>query len=443
MQKRNLTSGNVTSDLFLVAVPTMMTQLLMFSYSIIDLKFVSILGTKAIAAVGSATLFIGIGNSLNALSIIGTGILVSQIAGKNDKYSYYKVINSGYFINLIINIMFILVFTIFPKQLLSLINISDASIIEMAVKYLRVFSLAMVFQFTNNLIIRILTGLGLTNKILLVSLIGVIINIILDALFINGFGWGVSGAAFASLFGNCVITIIFFTLYSETLKYSFDIKIDFNVCNKICKLGIPYMLQRFTFTFVGIVMGRLVASYGAYAIAAQKIGYQVESITFLVLGGLFSAVSAFSGQNMGALQYDRVRKGYKSAIKIGICYTTITSIIFILFSNNIASIFDDNLLTVKYTEYYLKTIAFAQFFVVFEMVGNGFYMGIGKPKIPAINSIVFTTLRIPLAIILSQYFGVLGIFISIAITSIIKGVVSYGIYKFKVFKQIGNKIFSI
>lgn len=443
MKKRDLTKGKVIKSLLIVAVPTMLTQLLMFSYNIIDLKFVSALGTSAIAAVGCATLFVGIGNSLNALSVVGTGIKASQAAGRDDIRSYHVALNSGYVITLVVNILYILLLVIFPRQLLALINVSDAEVISMAVTYMRIFAFASFFQFTNNLIVRVLGGLGLSDRTLYVSLVGVVINIILDPILIYNLNWGVAGAAAASLIGNLVITIIFIKMYYSTLKFSKKDGVTLSTITSIVRLGTPYMLQRFTFTFVGIAMGRIVAGFGIEAIAAHKIGHQVESITFMVIGGMFAAMAAFAGQNMGAQQYERVKQGYGSAIKIGMAYALLTSIVFLLFSEDIARIFDSNPLTVKYSAYYLKIIAFGQMFAVLEMVGNGLYTGIGVPKIPAAISISLTVLRIPMAIALAVPYGIAGVFLSISVTSILKGAISYGIYRFKVSKQIGNTIVSI
>lgn len=443
MKKRDLTSGKVTKSLLIVAVPTMLTQLLMFSYNIIDLRFVSALGTPAIAAVGCASLFVGIGNSLNALSVVGTGIKASQSAGKDDLSAFHKALNSGYIINLVVNILYITLLVVFPRQLLSMINVSDPEVITMAISYMRIFAFASFFQFTNNLIVRVLGGLGLSDRTLYVTLIGVVINIILDPIFIYTLDWGVAGAAFASLIGNLVITVVFIKLYYSTLKFSKKDGFELSTVISTARLGVPYMLQRFTFTFVGIAMGRIVAGYGVAAIASHKIGHQVESITFMVVGGMFAAMAAFAGQNMGAKQYERVKVGYSSAIKIGMAYAFFTSIVFMFFAKDIAGIFDSNPLTIKYTAYYLQIIAFGQMFAVLEMVGNGLYTGIGVPKVPATISIIFTVARIPLAILLAIPFGIAGVFLSISITSIVKGLISYGIYRFKVSKEIGNTIISI
>lgn len=443
MKKRDLTGGSVIKSLLIVAVPTMLTQLLVFSYNIVDLRFVSALGTEAIAAVGSASLFMGIGFSINALSTVGAGIKASQAMGRDDTEKYHKAVNTAYITNTFFNIILGLILFFFPYQLLGILKITDPQVVELAVGYLRILAFVAFFQLSNQTITRVLGSLGLSDKTLYISIVGFGVNIILDPIFIYTLGWGVNGAAFASLIGNALMTILFFSLYYSTLKYTIKEKITRSELISSIRLGVPYMFQRLVFTAIGIWLGRIVASFGTEAIAAQKIGLQVESITFMVIGGMFAAMSSFAGQNLGAGKYDRIIKGYGSAIKIGMAYAFITSLIFLIRGEQIARIFDSNPLTVKYTVYYLQAIAFGQLFAVLEMVGNGLYTGIGKPKIPAMISITITVLRVPLAIILSQYFGVIGIFISIAVTSIMKGIISYGIYKFKISKEIGFTIVSI
>ncbi len=442
MKKRDLTKDSVVKSLLVVAIPTMLSQLLIFSYNIVDLKFISGLGTSAIAAVGSATLFVGIGFSLNALCVVGTGIKASQASGRNDVNAFHNVMNIGHIINIAVNVIFALLLFTFSEFLISLLKIKDPKAIMLAVQYLRILSVVSFFQHTNQMISRVLGSLGLSDKTLYISLVGVIINVILDPIFIYTFNWGVQGAAFASLIGNVVMTILFFVFFYSTIKYTKSNKVKLKDIVGVLKLGIPYMSQRFFFTAIGIYMGRLTAEFGVNAIASQRIGIQVESITFMIIGGLFAATSAFAGQNLGACEYDRVRKGYNNAVKIGICYASVTSLLFIIFAPNIARLFDDNTQTVLYTSYYLRVIAFAQVFAVLEMVGNGLYTGIGKPEIPARISIVLTSLRVPIALILSSIIGVIGIFISVAFTSILKGAVSYGIYRFKIRKQIGVEIIS-
>ncbi len=440
LKKRDLTSGKVSKSLLIVAIPTMLSQLLMFSYNIVDMKFVSELGDYAVAAVGSASLFVIIGTVLNALSIIGTGIKTSQAVGKKDRDLFHRAVNAGYVITMFFALVFIFITFFFANQLVSLLGLEDELVRMEAVKYLRIFGLVSLFNCINQLYMRILSGLGLTDKNLIISAIGLLLNVIMDPILINMYG--VSGAAIASLIANIIMVILFFAFYKSEVKYTFHIKNEKSDIVQTLKYGFPYMIQRSIFTFISISIGVMVAKYGTAVISAHKIGYQIESVTFMVIGGMLAAMSSFAGQNFGAKEYDRIKYGFTVATRIGFTYAAFTSAIFLLFGENIVKIFSNTPDTIQYSYMYLKIIAFAQIFAVFEMIGNGLYTGIGKPHIPAIISISITTLRIPIALILERYYGVNGIFLAIAVTSILKGGISYGIYKFKVSREIGIKIVS-
>ncbi len=440
LKRRDLTNGTVSKALLIVAIPTMMSQLLMFSYNIVDMKFVSNLGDYAVAAVGSAALFVTIGVVLNSLAIIGTGIKASQAVGKEDRGLFHKAVNVGYVISITLSIIYIIVTLFFSEELISILKLDDEIVRVEAIKYLQIFGFVSLFNCLNQLYMRILSGLGLTDKNLIISAIGLTLNVILDPILIKTHG--VSGAAIASLIANIIMSMLFIILYKNEVKYTLKVKFTRNEVYETIRYGFPYMVQRSIFTFISISIGAMIAKYGTEVISAHKIGYQIESVTFMVIGGMLAAMSSFAGQNFGAKQYDRIKYGYTVATRIGFAYALFTSTIFMLFGEHIVGIFSDTPETIYYSYMYLRIIAVAQIFAVFEMIGNGLYTGIGKPQIPAIISISITVLRIPIALILEVKYGINGIFMAIAVTSMLKGGVSYGIYKFKISREIGFKIIS-
>ena len=156
----------------------------------------------------------------------------------------------------------------------------------------------------------------------------------------------------------------------------------------------------------------------------------------MVIGGFNSAVSSFTGQNYGAGEYKRIKRGYNNSLIIGITYSLIMAAVFLIFNRPIIKLFISDEPTIDIASSYLKVVAYSQAFSAIEMISNGLFTGIGKPKIPARISIIFTTLRIPLALFLIKPLGINGVWISICVTSIMKGMCSYFIYVLKV-----NKVF--
>ena len=174
----------------------------------------------------------------------------------------------------------------------------------------------------------------------------------------------------------------------------------------------------------------------------------------MVIGGLNGAIASFAGQNYGAKKFHsfagqnygakkfhRIIKGYRSSLKIGIIYSTVTALAFTFIPGILVKIFIRDEVTILIASLYLQIVAVSQIFSTVEMVSNGLFTGIGKPKISAYISIVFTVLRIPMALILIKFIGVNGIWWSIALSSIFKGIVSYILYIIQVrkgYKYIGN-----
>ncbi len=147
---------------------------------------------------------------------------------------------------------------------------------------------------------------------------------------------------------------------------------------------------------------------------------------------------SFTGQNFGAKKYKRIKEGYATALKIGFVYSSLMALGFIFFGRPIVQLFIREEATILISISYLQIVAISQVFSMIEMVSNGLYTGLGMPKIPAIISIIFTILRIPMAIIFTKFIGLDGIWLSICISSIFKGITAYIIYIIKVRKRYDN-----
>ena len=438
MKKIDLTQGKVSEVLTALALPIMGSSLLQFTYNLVDMLWVGGLGSDAVASVGSSSFYIGLGYAINALVVIGTGIKVSHALGQKDEEAVKRYVHSGMLLNLIIAVLFTAFLLFGGKGLIAFINLKDTTLQEQAYGYLSVSSLMMFFAFFNLLYIRIFGSFG-NNKIALkISAIGIILNIILDPMFIYLFKLGVMGAALATLISNIVMFVLFHIQAKGLFVFKFKSMVDKEKVLEIARLGLPMASQRILFTLINILLARLIGSFGSDAIAAQKIGLQIESVTFMVIGGLNGAIASFTGQNFGAKKYKRIQEGYRVALKVGIIYSVVNMLVFIAILEMLAMLFVRDEMTIAIASDYLRIVAFSQIFSTVEMVSNGLFTGIGKPKIPATISMIFTALRIPFALILTPMFGVSGVWISIALSSILKGISAYIVYKFKVGKEYEN-----
>lgn len=436
MKKIDLTKGNVFNVLTRLSIPIMGSSLLQFAYGLIDMLWVGRLGSNVITVVGSSSFFIGLGYSINAIVVIGTGIKVAHSIGEKNESNTKEYINIGLILNLIIGIIYMLILFIFGKNFISFLGLGNENIIKNSYMYLAISAPMLFFSFFNTLYIRILNSFVDNKTSLKISAIGIILNIILDPILIYLCHFGVLGASIATLISNFIIFLLFNIKAWTILKFSYKNGVKYKKGIEIIRLGFPMALQRIIFTLVNITIAKIIAIFGDNAIAAQKIGLQIESITYMVIGGLNGAISSFTGQNFGAKKYKRVNEGYITALKIGAIYSFMTTILFIVFSSFLARIFVRNVETVNMASNYLKILGVSQVFSMVEMVSNGVFTGIGKPSIPSMISIIFTIARIPIAMILIKFFGLNGIWMSFTISSILKGTTASLIYRYKTYKTL-------
>ncbi|SJZ93019.1 MATE family efflux transporter [Garciella nitratireducens] len=431
MENIDLTKGNVTSVLTKLALPVMGSSLLQFTYNIVDMLLVGGLGSDAVASIGSSSFFISLGYAIHALVPIGTGIKVSHALGQKNEIEVKKYINVGIILNVLLSITYGLILLLAGKHLIRFLDVGNPIVEKNAYDYLALHAPILFFNFFNVLYTRLLGSYGDNKLAFKINTIGILINVILDPLFIYVLDYGVIGAALGTLFANLLIFILFLITSKGNFKFHRQQGISPSKIKEVTTLGIPNTFQRILFTLINILLAKIIAIYGSDAIAAQKIGLQIESVTYTVIGGLNVAVASFTGQNFGAKKYKRILEGYHSALKIGIFYTGCVALVFLFFNVPIIQLFIREEATVSIASSYLNIIAFSEIFSAVEMISNGLFTGIGKPKIPSIISIVFTSLRIPMALLLSRLLGIRGVWISISFSSVLKGIVSYFIYQYQ------------
>lgn len=428
MKKIDLTSGKELSVITLLSIPLIGSSLLQFLYNFIDMLFVGELGPDAIASVGSASFFINLGYSIQAMIVVGGGIKIAHAMGSKNEIESTSFIGISLLLNFLIGIITIFGFLFFGNQLLDFLDLQNDAVQSNAYQYLALSGFMLFFSYFNTFFIRMFSSFGNNKQSFYISSFGLLLNIILDPIFIYTLEWGVIGAAIATIIAQVLMFILFVYLARNVLFQRNILQSSYHKVLEIIRLGIPMSVQRVLFTVINIILAKLVASYGTDAIAAQKIGLQIESVTFIVMGSLNGAVSSFIGQNFGAKKYLRILKGYRASVLLGISYALLTSIMFIFLSEELAQLFTNDTETIAITSSYLQIIGLSQIFMAVEIICNGVYTGIGLPKIPSAISIVFTLIRIPLALLLMPVFGLNGIWWSIAISSFIKGILSIVIF---------------
>ncbi|MFR7592095.1 MAG: MATE family efflux transporter [Longibaculum sp.] len=427
-KKINLLEGPIFSTLMKLALPIMGTSLIQMAYNLIDMIWIGRIGTSAVAAVGSAGMYMWLSNGVSTLVKMGGQVCVGQSIGSHKKEEAGQYATSTFQLGIILGVIYGIITLLFYRQMIGFFHLTSTEVIEQAQIYLLLTCGFVVVNFLNQIFTSLMTAIGDSHHPFIATTIGLIINIVLDPLFIFTFDLGVMGAAIATVIAQ-VIVLIFMIYYAKKDHILFDELCMTKMCPKniyvrIVKIGLPTGIQSMCFTFISMVIARFIAGYGDVAIAVQKVGSQIESISWMSAEGFGNALNAFVAQNYGAHNMDRVKKGTYSALKTCIGWGIFTTLVLLIFPQLIFQIFITEKDVIPLGVDYLQILAFSQLFMCIESTLAGALNGLGKTSIPSFVSITLTAARIPLVMILSSTFLALnGIWWAISISSIAKGIV--------------------
>ena len=425
-ENNQLLTGNITKALTTLALPIMGTSFLHMAYHLVDMIWIGLLGSDSVAAIGIAGYFITFSMALSRLVQVGTEVNIAQNigAGRTDEANAYAA--SSLRMALSLAVLYGLLLALFKQPLVSFFHINNPFVEENALRYLTIMAMGMPFIFLNPIMTCIYNGAGNSKTPFKVNAFGMIANLLLDPLFIFGFGMGVTGAAIATVLSQLLVTLILFRMLFRQLPYpAFHLRkaFRFSLAKDIGRLGSPVALQTGLFSVFSILLARIVSAYGAEAIAAQKVGVQIESISYMTAHGFSIALSSFTGQNFGAGKTDRVKKGILTAGMLMAVFGTLTSFLLFFLAQPLFMIFIRDPNTVVIGTQYVKILGLSQLFMCFEIALSGGFNGLRKTTPPAVIGILFTGLRVPAAYFLAQesMLGLDGVWWTITGSSWIKG----------------------
>lgn len=443
--KYNLTKGNILKQLILVSLPVVLTSFVEMAYNLTDLFWLGRatpneeINTGFLASAGIGGLFTWLGAAIIVLIKIGTEVGVSQSIGKEDDESASLFARTGVQLEFIFSLVFACILYAFAPFWVGLFNIPEQEVFENAVTYISIISYGLVFYSINPIFSAALAGTGNTFVPFIIGSTGLIFNMILDPIFIITLEMNIKGAAIATVISQVLVTIIFIIYFysrkSILSNTNFFTKIDRKKASFILKLGFPAAIQSALFTFISMYISGLVSPFGKEANASQKVGSQIESLSWLTAGGFQTALSAFVGQNYGAKQPERINKGVCYALISMTIYGIIITVLMYLFPRQLFNIFSNDVNALSKGADYLKILSFSQLFMIIEALVGGAFHGIGKTIPPSIVSLTFNILRIPMAYLLIPIYGLNGIWLALTISSVFKGIVIYIWYKLYIRKS--------
>lgn len=349
MQSENIvdmTKGSTWKIMLNFALPVFLSQVFQQMYNTADSLIVGrFLGTDSLAAVSSASNMVYlIINFFTGLSI-GAGILISKYFGANDKENLSKAIHTDVLFGLISGLLVSLAGYFFTPTFLSLMKV-DSQITDLSIRYYKIYFLGSITVVMYSLLQGALNALGDSKRPLYYLIISSVINVILDLVFVAGFGFGVWSAAFATVISQLVSTILCLIHLCQkghiyTLEWS-KMKFDLPMMGDMVKYGMPSGIANCVIGLANVIVQSSVNSFGMYATAAFGVHSKIEGFGFLPITSFTMAISTFVSQNLGAKEYERAKKGAVFGIVTSVILAEIIGIILYFTSGTLFALFDDN-----------------------------------------------------------------------------------------------------
>ena len=387
-----LTKGSVGKGILLFALPLLGSSLIQQLYSTVDLIFVGqLLGTKASAAIGASglivTCMIGFFNGM----AVGTNVFAARHYGARRFEQLKKLIQTIFWTGIIGGFFLTVIGLVLSPVFLTWMGTPE-SIFPLAVRYLRIYMASMISVVSYNLLSGVLRALGDSRTPMLYQFFGGIINVFADFIFLYVFHMGVEGTAFATLFSQTFAAIgVMIHLYR--LKKTYALRIRFSECSlkeftDILKVGVPAGVQSIIITLSNIIIQSQINTLGVTSVASFTVYFRVELIIYLPIVALGQAVVSFIGQNYGAGNWERIKKGNRLCIFGGSLITFAACILLIIAMPVILNVFTKDAAVAAQTLEIVKvTFPFYFFYTVLECFSSNL-RGFGKAFLPMIVTVI-------------------------------------------------------
>jgi putative MATE family efflux protein len=393
-------------------------------YNVIDSIIVGrFLGTEALAAVGASfpviftliSLVIGIGS--------GATTVVSQYFGARDMKNVAKTIDTIFIFFFLASLVVSVAGIASSESIFRLMRLPE-EIIPDAKAYMNVYLAGMFLLFGVNGIGSVLRGIGDSRTPLIIITVAAILNTILDLVFVLVFGWGIAAVAFATILSHGIAfvgTVWYLNRTHPLIRFSIlRMKFSRQIFKSCVRIGLPTGFQQ-SFVSLGMlaVMG-IVTTFGTSAIAAYTAAIRIDSFAKMPAFAFSSALSGFTGQNIGANNPLRVKSGLKSTLVISAAYSILISLLIVLFGQWMMRLFTTDPEVIAIGQDYLVIVT--SFYIFFSMMFTytGLMRGAGATMVPMIVTLVMLwVIRVPLSVFLSSQMGVNGIWWALPVSWII------------------------
>lgn len=398
----DMTVGTPWKNIAMFTIPMVLGNIAQQLYNTVDSIVVGkFVGDNALAAVGSASpifnlllvLFIGIS--------VGTSVMVSQYFGAKDREQLSSAIGCSITLTAAASVFIMIAGSLIVRPLLEMLN-TPASIIDWCDSYLTVLMLGIAGVAYYNILSGVLRGMGDSFSALVYLLIATVINIILDVLFVAGFGLGVLGVALATVIAQAISALLCLRKLM-TMTDVFDINMHYLKPNKhhsftMVRLGLPSGLTQAIMSMAMIIVQSLTNSFGEMFIAANVIIMRVDGFAMMPNMSFGNSMTTYAGQNVGARQYDRVAQGAKQGVIMAVGVSTTITCLILIFGKYLMGVFTTTQELIDLSVRMMRILAPGYIAVAVTQSLSGVMRGAGDTMTPMWISLFQTVcIRVPIA----------------------------------------------
>lgn len=392
MEKGLMTEGNIWKQLILFSIPLLLGNLFQQLYNAVDSVIVGqFVSSQALAAVGSSFPLINLLISFFMGLSLGAGVVVSKYFGARDIDNMRKSIHSSIVITFIIGVIMTFVGILACPIILRWMQ-TPSDVINDSIVYLQIYFGGILFTMIYNIGSGILRAVGDTKRPLYFLIICSIINIILDLLFIIFFKMGIAGAAYATVISqaiSAILTMLLLINTSNEYKISFkELKLYREQTKEIIRVGIPSGIQNAVVAISNVIVQSNINSFDWVAMAGCSACQKLDGFAIMPVLSFSMAFTTFTGQNIGAKRYDRVKQGAKIGLILSLSTIICISATLLYFDEQLLSIFSDDPEVIKYGLMMMHTLIPMYFLLTITHALNGIIRGAGKTKVPMLVMIV-------------------------------------------------------
>lgn len=438
-KEQEFTSGSIRRAVFMLSVPMVLEMMMESVFFLVDAYYVSSLGANAIATVGLTESVLTLVYAVAIGLSMGVTAIVARRVGEKDINGASQTAIQAIFLGIGIAALISLIGIFFPKEILGLMG-AEPDLIAEGYGYTRVLlggNVTIMLLFLINAVFR---GAGDASVAMRVLIFSNVLNIILDPMFIFGFGpipaFGVEGAAIATTIGrgSAVIFQLLILFYGwSKIKVTFkDIVFRAQIMIDLIKVSLGGIGQFIIGTSSWVFLMKIMAEFGSEVLAGYTIAIRVLMFTLMPSWGMSNAAATLVGQNLGASKPDRAEQSVWKTGKYNAVFMLFVSVFYLLFAEIIIKIFSTETLIVEYGALSLRIIAAGYVFYAYGMVVIQSFNGAGDTKTPTIiNFFCFWVFQLPFAYLAALVFdwGAIGVFLSITFAEVLIAVI--GIIWFK------------